>query len=191
MKKYLLSAVLMVAISISANAQFSLGIKGGVNYSSLNSDSYRSSNVTGYQAGIFVRAGGAVYLQPELYLNSTGGEIHSNDNSVSGKVTFTNLSLPVLVGVRFGPPSLNFRVMAGPVYNNVLSRNENFSNSFNASFNNIGNYNSNNFGYQAGAGIDLSAISVDFRYQGGFSNVNDNFNQRQNIWLLSLGIKIL
>ena len=191
MKKYLLSAALLIAVSISANAQFSLGIKGGVNYSSLNSDSYRSSNVTGYEAGLFARVGGAVYLQPEVYLNSTGGEIHSNDNTVSGKVTFTNLSVPLLVGLRFGPKNLNFRVMAGPVYNNVLSRNENFSTSFNAAFNNIGNYNNNNFGYQAGAGIDLSAISVDFRYQGGFSDVNSNYNQRQNIWAVSLGIKIL
>ena len=33
MKKYLLSAAILIMISISAKAQFSLGIKGGANFS--------------------------------------------------------------------------------------------------------------------------------------------------------------
>jgi hypothetical protein len=191
MKKYLLSAALLIVLSISAKAQFSLGIKGGVNYSTLNSSSFNSSSVTGYQAGLFARIGGGLYLQPEVYLNSTGGEIHSHDNTVSGNVKFTNLSVPVLVGLRFGPKNLNFRVMAGPVYTSVLNQNENFSNNFNSQFNNFGNYNSSTWGYQAGAGIDLSAISVDFRYQGSLDDINPNYSQAQHLWALSIGIKIL
>ena len=191
MKKYLLSAALLIAVSISAKAQFNLGIKGGVNYSTIKSDNVQSSSVAGYQAGIFARIGGGIYLQPEVYLSSSGGSFQSNDNTYSGKVTFTNLNVPVLVGLRFGPKNLNLRVMAGPEYISRLSQNQSLSAGFNTAYNNFGNsYKDNMLGYQAGAGIDLGAATVDFRYQGGFSNYNDTYNQHQNLWALSVGFKI-
>jgi len=191
MKKYLLSAALLLAVTISAKAQFDLGIKGGVNYSTISSDNMHTSSVTGYQAGVFARIGGAVYLQPEVYLSSSGGEFTSNDNAYSGDVKFTNLNVPVLVGLRFGPKNLNLRVMAGPEYISVLSQNQNLSGNFNAAYNNFGNaYKNNQLGYQAGVGVDLGALTADFRYQGYFSDANPNYNQKLNLWALSVGFKI-
>lgn len=184
MKKYLLSVALLITLSISTKAQFSLGIKGGVNYSTISADNLKSSSVAGYQAGLFARIGGIFYLQPEVYLSSTGGQFNSSGNTYNGKVTFTNLNVPLLLGLRFGPKNLNLRVMAGPIFTSALSHNENFSNGFNTAYNN------STLGYQAGAGIDLGAITADLRYQGGLNNINDNFNQRQNLWALSIGFKI-
>jgi len=189
MKKYLLSAALLIAISFSTKAQFSLGIKGGVNYSTINSDNLRSSSVAGYQAGAFARLGGGVYLQPEVYVSSTGGEFHSSDNNYSGNVKFTNLNVPVLLGLRFGPKNLNLRVMAGPVYTSVLSSNQNFS-SIASSFANNGSYKNSTIGYQAGGGVDLGSITADLRYEGGFSDINSSYGQRQHLWALSIGFKI-
>ncbi|MDB5009514.1 MAG: PorT family protein [Mucilaginibacter sp.] len=190
MKKHLLIAVLLIAVSISAKAQFSLGIKGGINYSTINSDNLKSSSVAGYQAGLFARIGGGLYLQPEVYLSSSGGSFSSNDNTYSGKVTFTNLNVPVLVGLRFGPKNLNLRAMAGPEYIAVLNQNKNLSSNFNAAYNNFGNaYKNNMLGYQAGVGIDLGAITADLRYQGDFDHFNNYYNQRQNLWALSVGFK--
>src|ERR1700754_4466467 len=93
MKKYLLSAALLIAASISAKAQFSLGVKGGVNFSKISTDNVKESSLTGYQAGLFARVGGSVYFQPELYLSGTGGKFESSENNqnFSGKVRFTNL----------------------------------------------------------------------------------------------------
>lgn len=191
MKKYLLSAALLLAISFSTQAQFSLGIKGGVNYSSINSDNLKSSTVAGYQAGLFARVGGAVYLQPEVYLSSSGGEFTSNDNTYTGNVKFTNLNVPVLVGLKFGPKNLNLRLMAGPEYISRLSQNDNLSANFNNAYNNFGNaYKSNMLGYQAGAGVDLGPLTVDLRYQGDFDNYNSAYNQKQNLWALSVGFKL-
>src|ERR1700712_4823328 len=116
MKKILLSAAMLIAVCISAKAQFSLGIKGGVNFSHISTDNLSSSTRTGYQAGIFTRFGSDLYLQPELYLSGTGGHFHSSDNSVSGKPDFANLNVPDLIGHSFGEKNLNFRIMAGPVY---------------------------------------------------------------------------
>jgi len=189
MKKIILSAAMLIAVCISANAQFSLGIKGGVNYSTINSDNLKNSSVAGYQVGAFARLGGGVYLQPELYLSSNGGEFKSNDNSVSGNVHFTNLNVPVLLGLRFGPKNLNLRVMAGPEYISVLSKDESFSQNFNNAFNNFDDYKKNNWGYQAGFGVDLGAITADLRYQGYLSHIDQNYNQQPHIWALSVGFK--
>jgi len=191
MKKYLLSAVILIAMSITAKAQFNLGIKGGVNYSTIKSDNLNSSSVTGYQAGVFARLGGAVYLQPEVYLSSSGGEFKSFDNTYNGTVKFTNLNVPVLLGARFGPKNLNFRVMAGPEYISKLSQDQSLSSNFNAAYNNFGTaYKNNQLGYQAGIGVDIGAITADFRYQGYFDHANDTYNQRLNLWALSVGFKI-
>lgn len=190
MKKFLLSAAILLAAAISAKAQFNLGIKGGVNYSSISSDNLKNSSVAGYQAGVFARIGGPIYLQPEVYLSSSGGSFTSNDNSYSGKVTFTNLNVPVLVGASFGPKILNFRIMTGPEYISKLSQNDNLSANFNNAYANFGNaYKNNMLGYQAGVGVDISALTVDLRYQGDFNNYNNAYNQHQNLWALSVGFK--
>jgi len=187
MKKYLLSAAMLVALSISAKAQFSLGIKGGVNYSTIDADNVKSSSVAGYQAGAFARIGGGIYLQPEVYLSSSGGKFTSNDNTFSAKVKFTNLNVPVLVGAKFGPKNLNFRVMAGPIYTSVLSNN--FSNTVNSAVNDFGQYKKSTLGYQAGAGVDLGPITADLRYEGGLTDLNSDFGERQHLWALSVGFK--
>ena len=189
MKKYLLSALLVLVISIGAKAQFNLGIKGGVDYSTINSDNLKSSGVAGYQAGLFARIGGAFYLQPEVYLSSTGGHFESNDNSYTGNVRFTNLNVPLLLGVRLGPSSLNFRVMAGPIYTSILNNSQSLSQNFNASYNDFGHYKNSTLGYQAGFGVDLGAITADLRYEGNMTDISEDYGQRQNLWALSVGFK--
>ena len=189
MKKILLSAAILIAVCISAKAQFSVGVKGGVNFSKINTDNLSSSTRTGYQAGLFARFGSDLYLQPELYLSGTGGNFHSSDNSVSGNAHFTNLNVPVLVGHSFGAKNLNFRVMAGPVYTSILSKN--LSQSLNDAYADFGHYKNSTLGFQAGAGVDIGAITADLRYEGGLTKINSDFGQRQNLWALSVGFKIL
>jgi hypothetical protein len=192
MKKYLLSAALLIAVSISAKAQFSLGVKGGVNFSKINTDNLKESNLTGYQAGLFARVGNSLYLQPELYLSGTGGKFTSSDNGqdYNAKVRFTNLNLPVLVGKSFGEKDLNFRIMAGPVYTYILDKNESLSGNASGAVADFGNYKNSTLGYQVGAGVDIGSITADLRYEGGLTKVNENFGQRQNLWALSVGFKI-
>ena len=185
MKKYILSLALITAACISARAQFSLGIKGGVNYSTIEANNVGNSSVAGYQVGAFARLGGAFYLQPELYLSSTGGKFDSSDY---GSVKFTNLDLPVLLGARFGPSSLNFRIMAGPVFTSILNTNESIVTNVSGDFR---NYKTATVSGQVGAGIDFGPITADLRYQAGLSQVNDTGNQKQNLWALSVGFKIL
>ena len=191
MKKYLLSVVLLIAVCISAKAQFNLGIKGGINFSKIDADNVNKSSVTGYQAGLFARVGGGIYLQPELYLSSSGGDFDANNNGTSynAHVKFTNLNVPLLLGFRAGAKNLNFRVMGGPVYMYALDKSETFSANFTEAYQDFGKYKNSTFGVQGGAGVDIGNITADLRYQAGLTHVNDNFNQRQNLWALSVGFK--
>ncbi|SIR31590.1 Outer membrane protein beta-barrel domain-containing protein [Mucilaginibacter lappiensis] len=190
MKKLLLSAALLIAVSIGAKAQVSLGIKGGVNFSKISTDNVKESTLTGYQAGLFARIGSAWYLQPELYLSGTGGKFESSDNNTAfdGKVRFTNLNVPLLIGRSFGQKDLNFRVMGGPIYTYQLDNSVSLGSNLSGAAN---NFNKSNIGYQVGAGVDIGSITADLRYEGGLTKVSDSFAKRQNLWALSVGFKIL
>jgi hypothetical protein len=189
MKKYLLSVALLIAVCISAKAQFSLGIKGGVNFSKINTDNFNESTRTGYQAGVFARFGSALYLQPEVYLSSTGGNFTTTDGTFKANVKFTNLSVPLLLGHSFGSKDLNFRLMVGPVYTYALSKDESFSDNANAAIADFGHYKNSTIGFQAGGGVDIGPITADLRYEGGLTKINPDFGQRQNLWALSVGFK--
>jgi len=191
MKKLLLSVALLIAIGISAKAQVTVGVKGGVNFSKINTDNLNSSTLTGYQAGVFARFGSALYLQPELYLSSSGGKFTSSDNGTdySAKIRFTNLNVPVLIGHSFGEKDLNFRLMVGPVYSYALDKKASFSNNVNGAISDFGDYKNSTLGFQAGGGIDIGAITADIRYEGGLTKISDNFGQKQNLWAVSVGFK--
>lgn len=191
MKKYVLSIAMLMAVAIGAKAQFNLGIKGGVNFSKINTDNLNESTKTGYQAGLFARFGGGVYLQPEVYLGSRGGKFESNNNNVSGDVRFTTLNVPLLIGGRIaGTDKVNLRVMAGPIYSYNLDKSQNFSAQFSSAYADFGNYKKSTLGYQAGAGVDLGAITADVRYEGNLTKINDSYGQRPSLWAVSVGFKI-
>jgi hypothetical protein len=191
MKKYLLSIAMLMAVTIAAKAQFNLGIKGGVNFSKINTDNLKSSTTTGYQAGLFARFGGNLYLQPELYLGSRGGKFETSNNNFNSNVKFTTLNLPVLLGGRVvGNDKVNLRVMAGPVYSYNLNKNQGFADNFNGAYADFGDYKKSTLGYQAGAGVDIGAITADLRYEGNLTKINDNYGQRPSLWAVSVGFKI-
>ena len=191
MKKYVLSAMILIAVSISAKAQLSFGVKTGINFSKIVADNLNESTKTGYQAGLFARIGSSWYLQPEVYVASSGGNFSAvtTASNYTGDVKFTSLNVPLLLGKQFGSSSLNFRVMAGPIYSYLIDKHENFSANFNGAYADFGNYKNSTLGYQAGAGVDVGPITADLRYEGGLTKVNSNYGQRQSIWALSVGFK--
>lgn len=192
MKKYLLSAATLLIISISAHAQSStFGIKGGINFSKINTNDLDESTVTGYQAGIFARFGSSFYVQPEVYVASSGGKVNGNIGTAAynGDIKFTTLNVPLLLGKSFGSENLNFRLMVGPVYSYIMDQNKNFSANFGGAYADFGNYNNSTLGYQAGAGVDIGPVTADVRYEGGLTEINKSYGQKQNLWAVSVGFK--
>lgn len=202
MKKTILFTCLLALSGLSTMAQsskFTFGIKGGVNYSNLKTkdDLTNENSILGYQAGVFARFGGKLYLQPELYLGTKGNEytgIQTNGSitDVKGEIKFTTLDVPLLLGTKIGTNKLNLRFMGGPIISFILDE----DNSLGAAYNQVsdfGNYKNQTLGLQAGAGIDLGNLTFDARYEAGLSNISksEKYNQQQRLFHLSLGLKIL
>lgn len=202
MKRQILFTLVAVLLTSTAFAQgFTFGIKGGVNYSKLKTkdDLTDENSIMGYQVGVFSRLGAAgLYLQPELYLGSKGNKFikiedaNGNEVEASGKVKFTTLDLPILLGTKIGASKLNVRFMAGPVISFVVDKNTTFDSAYQG-VTDFGNYKDQAIGLQGGAGVDLGNLSVDLRYETGLSNVNksERYAQKQNLFHLSLGLKLL
>lgn len=204
MKKAILSVAVLLISNLVAMAQlpsFSFGIKGGVNYSTLKTknDLTDQNSISGYQAGIFSRIGGAgIYFQPELYLGSKGNEfVKIEDNAgaeitANGKVKFTTLDLPLLLGTKIGTNKINLRFMAGPLVSFIIDENTTFAKAY-QDVSDFGNYKKQTLGLQAGTGVDLGNLTLDLRYEAGLSNISESekYSQKQNLFHLSLGIKLL
>lgn len=198
MKKLITTTFILFLTTFAVRAQlpsFDLGLKAGVNLATLQADWTSTENRLGYQVGAWARVGGAgFYVQPEVYLGSKGGKFGNIDAdgttvSGSGKVNFTTLDIPVLLGNKIGMDKLNIRFMAGPIVSFILK------NDFKENYNmgtNVNDYKNQTIGAQLGAGVDVGNISVDLRYEKGLSNIEKSgkYDQKQNLWHLSLGYKL-
>lgn len=200
MKRTILISCLFIATTAAFGQlpSFTLGIKAGLNVAKLKSDFATEENTTGYQVGAWARFGGlGLYVQPEAYLGSKGNKFSriTQDNGTEvqadGEVKFTTLDIPVLLGTKIGPPSLNVRFMAGPVLSFIIDEETNFNSAYNQATG-FRDYKKQTWAAQAGAGVDLGKLSVDARYEAGLSNISrsERYDQKQNLWHLSLGYKI-
>jgi hypothetical protein len=70
-----------------------------------------------------------------------------------------------------------------------MDQDKNFSANFSGAYADFGNYNNSTLGYQAGAGVDIGPITADVRYEGGLTEINKNYGQKQNLWAVSVGFK--
>lgn len=197
MKKIIFSGLLSL-LSVAVFAQspsFKLGLKTGVNLATLKGNVGDENNRLGYQAGVWARIGATgFYLQPEAYIGSKGGEYGTieQDGTTyqgSGKINFTTLDIPVLLGKKFGFEKLNFRIMSGPVVSFVLNKEASENYQVATDFD---NYKNQTIGLQSGAGVDIGNMSLDLRYEKGLTNIDKSgqYDQKQNLWHLSIGYKL-
>jgi hypothetical protein len=196
----------MFIFSVSNAQLFNYGIKGGIGFSSLKieditgindgSDVYdliTGDGVTGYHVGLQTRIKIAmVVIQPELYFNAGGGTV---EQVVDGGATeilnvkFNRIDIPLLAGVKFGPA----RIHLGPVGSFVLSETTDLT-EIEPDFELFSS--AMTWGFQAGLGLDISRLSLDFRYEGSLSKLGESLSiggsefaldARPSQWIISLG----
>jgi hypothetical protein len=188
---------------------FRLGIKGGVNLSTLNTSFSglnqfyieNAKNQTGYVAGLYARLGRKVFLEPEILFSAKGGTFDAT-NVVSGEkkivdINYTNIDVPLLLGVKFG----HLHFLGGPVASYQLSTNETigtaFSNYLGGSIAN--GLSKSQIAYQVGGGIDLLGITLDVKYEGSLTDIAKDIkvpagvtlSQKPSLVQVTVGIKIL
>ncbi|QHS57273.1 PorT family protein [Mucilaginibacter sp. 14171R-50] len=200
MKKLILTLGIALAVTTISNAQIlpkvQVGIKGGVNLSSLSNSgsTFSSENRAGYLGGLWARFGALGFnFQPELYITSKNVDIN-NSNGPARNAKFTSIDVPLLLGGKIGAFGLGGRFYAGPLLSFAINKDNNFGSAVGsaARF----DYKSSNFAITAGAGIDIRKISIDLRYEAGLTKQNyfdgsTNYKTRVSLFNLSLGYAFL
>jgi len=217
MKKLFLT-IALVSYSLSISAQsFSWGPKIGIAVPSIKVSDVQDVN-SGAQAlslledvngkvsghiGVFARISLlGFYIQPELLVSSSKSEVGFNIptddfnlESVMGEVKLNKLDIPVLIGKRFLKV---LRVNAGPVFTLPLNEDISFKNLTTNIEEVKTNYKSATIGAQIGAGLDLTFLTVDVRYELALQSLSEGISignaefaadQRVNQFLIAIGVK--
>jgi hypothetical protein len=193
MKKLFLSA-LFVALTVSLFAQvnFDLGIKGGVNFSkiSFDIDDYSAESVTKTHLGAFGRIGwNRIFIQPEIYFSSKGGSLEQGLVPTVESFDFKTFDIPLLLGVRaIKGKVFDLQFVAGPVFSNITSNDLTLDDVFDSSF-----YNNRYFGIQYGIGVDVLFMTLHARMENGLGEFysQPDYAGKNQTFMISLGFKFL
>ncbi len=207
MKNRIIASLLFIFCMLSLNAQFSFGIRGGINSSNIKLNDFDGGiyqldyarGALGFHIGAMAQIKlMSVFIQPELLFTRTKNDVSIKTfNSIDfewgepvfGEQRFNKIDIPVIAGVKLGP----LKLQAGPVATMMLSSKLlDLPDDYN-----IGpEYSAVTLGYQAGVGLELANLLVDVKYEGNLSKLGNgvtiagdsfNFDQRMSQWILSVG----
>lgn len=173
MKKVAFFVFAFVAMTGSSQAQtFSVGPKGGANFSSLSGVEGGKSR-TGYYFGAFVELGlGKFSIQPEVLYTAQGGKFSAvsiPDGSFEGDISNSYISVPIMLkykligglGIELGP-KFDFLTKSDTKLKNLKIDSKD-------------SYQSFNFGLGVGLSYKLPlGLNIDARYNFGLSKLNKN-----------------
>jgi hypothetical protein len=191
MKKIIIAAALLLTFTTSF-AQFHFGIKAGYNSSltlnnigDITNGTYNLTNVgnelwNDFHAGLFARIpiGKIIYVQPELLysIQKKNFQLGIPDILSGGKnitvdrlASFSTIDVPLLLGAKILDfKIINLRAFAGPLLKFDAGSTLSFQNLTSGSaFDTsklIQDVKKANLGLEAGVGIDVLMLALDFRY---------------------------
>lgn len=172
MKKFIVICGLMTIAQFSVGQKFAFGLKAGINVANQTiSQSGLSGSVgsyTAFHAGVFTTFmfSDRVGLQPEALYSVQGWDF--NNFGLQATLKLNYLTIPVLFRIN---ANKIFHVDAGPQVGFLLSSEV-------ASMGMTGNaddsFSSTDFGLAFGMGVDLSKVTLSFRYYTGLVDVDKN-----------------
>jgi Outer membrane protein beta-barrel domain len=199
MKKLLFLSLLWVSIASShptlAQVQFSLGIKGGVNFANLDvnssvSDNYK--NRTGFHGGAFALFKLTAFaIQPEVIFSQQGSTVKFQSQDINANFSYLNVPviakfyLPLGLNLQLGP-QFGFLTTAESDYNPVSGTQ--------TSTDLKDYYKNSDVSLGMGIGWDLPMkITIDARYNLGLTDIDDNGSleaTKNQVFQISLGYKL-
>ena len=195
----LLCCLFILGAATATAQEFSLGLKGGLNYSvnraeaqiDLVGERFNTDSRIGYQAGIFMQLefDYGLFFRPDVYYNHVEGEFPLTD--LPSLYTINKVSFPLLAGYHF---YRGFSAFAGPAYQHFL----------NTELENISGEVENqqkNYAGQIGLMYEFRRFQIDLRYDFTLSSKGNrsieiggnraHFDDgRLNQYLLSLNYKL-
>ena len=186
-----------------AQGRTRVGLKGGLNASSLFYDSQGATNKNeriGFHAGIFAQApiGEFFAIQPELLYMTKGASATYNVLGYNGKNTFklNYAELPVLATFKLGQA---VELQAGPYVSYLLNSNINSNGDFGSGSNAINrdNFNKVDYGVAGGLNLYFGKTFIGARYEQGLKQIANSGaattilgNAKNGVGLLSVGFSI-
>ena len=216
MRQIAIIIILSFGINTIVDAQFRLGIKGGINLASLKTNgivTYNGATISNriqesletrqsYVGGIYARIGKTIFIEPEFLISAKGGRLNllnsiTNQNVVN--VSYTNFDMPILLGIRWKI----FHIMAGPVASYTLTADNQLNEIMNQVTQKLGGtlgqvISRASYSYQVGGGIDLLGLTLDARYEGNLSTLSNaipipegvTFSPKMDLFQVTLGYKL-
>jgi len=176
-----LSAVILIACAVAAQ-QTHFGLKGGVNFSSVEID-----DGDDYESKTGIHLGGLAHihitrhfaLQPELVFSMQGGE----DESENMKLKLNYINIPLLAQYMTNE---GFRLQTGPQLGILASAKSKFGD---VEIDSDDDVSTVDFSWSFGAGyLFRSGFGIDARYNLGISNISDDesFEARNRVFQLGV-----
>ena len=186
--------------TVRAQGSTRVGLKGGLNASSLFYDSQGVTNKNeriGFHIGVFAQApiGEFFAIQPELLYMTKGASANYNVLTFNGKNTFklNYAELPVLATFKLGQA---VELQAGPYVAYLLNSNVNSNGDFGtgSSAINRNNFNKVDYGLAGGLNFYLGKALIGARYEQGLQRIANSGaastllgNAKNSVGLLSVG----
>lgn len=179
MKKTIISLVLLLIVKFSS-AQFSYGLKGGVNFSNIYSTSLNTGFKQGFHVGTYARLNLIVIeFQPELLFSQRGYE----EENVK-EVTLNYIDVPLMFKVKIFPM---ITLDAGPQYSYLLSETLDYDNNV---LTVQPKFNKSELSGAFGASVQVWRIGASARYIVGFSELEKAITSKNQQFQLSLSLKL-
>lgn len=200
MKKILLITCAVLLVGTLTTAQrFDLGVKGGYLYSDMNVNNVKamkSKAKGGYLLGVFARIGGEKwFFQPELQYRARTADFEFKDIA-QGKieVDYKTLDIPLQLGIDLLDLSVaKIALHTGPVVSFKLdeSTDANFKSLTVAIDDHFKDYKSLIWAGQVGVSVDILRFTIDLTYEKGFTDIAERGAGKNDLFMATLGIKLL
>jgi len=202
----------MLLLMMPLQAQISIGIKGGLNTTSIAPEELEITNLDdakqfgisvkdadyGMHFGFYVQGlMGKFIFRPEFVFNSNKVNYNVKEfalNSITQTVkseTYQYFDIPVMMGAKLGA----LRLMGGPVGHVFINSKSDLFNveGYKQKFEEL------TYGWQAGLGLDFWRFVLDLKYEGNFNKFGDhmvignhqyNFDNAPTRFIVSLGFRL-
>ncbi|HLF63937.1 MAG TPA: outer membrane beta-barrel protein [Saprospiraceae bacterium] len=173
MKKVMWSLVVILCIATAPLvAQFQINPQIGVNYTDVDVElsdigvNPKTHSKAGVLAGVDLRLGTKVYVQPGLFV--IGSKIGYNFGTDEYEITRYGAKLKALLGLKLIDSAFRLRVMGGPSYDFQLGLNGDDNPYFDKE-----DFKKGIFNIDAGVGIDVLFLTAELGYSWAFTETFD------------------
>lgn len=194
--KLLVPLAAFLFFSLAGMAQhvpvFQLGVKGGVNITKIDGQSFSDEFNYGYHAGAFatIKITNHIQIQPEVLFNQFNTKVDTAFSNVLNvknlkDVKLNYLSIPLLLNIT---PVKFISFQVGPQFGVLLDKHKNlFENGKDA-------FSGGDLSMLAGVQLNFAGLRLSGRYMVGLANINDVSNSdkwKNQGFQVSLGFRII